>query len=117
MANITRREVIVGAGGALLSPALPALAEAPMRMRARYNPDMSFSPLTAARNGQTVLFNGFMAPPLRAISRFFVLTKRPMAVCPFCESEADWPDDIIAVYTKRIVTMVPFNVRIQVRGS
>ena len=117
MANITRREVIVGAGGALLSPALPALAEAPMRMRALYNPDMSFSPLAAARNGQTVLFNGFMAPPLRAISRFFVLTKRPMAVCPFCESEADWPDDIIAVYTKRIVTMVPFNVRIQVRGT
>ena len=58
-----------------------------------------------------------MAPPLRAISRFFVLTKRPMAVCPFCESEADWPDDIIAVYTERIITMVPFNKRIQVRGT
>ena len=50
MANITRREVIVGAGGALLSPVLPALAEAPMRMRALYNPDMSFSPLAAARS-------------------------------------------------------------------
>ena len=39
-----------------------------------------------------------------------------MAVCPFCETEADWPDDILAVYTKRTVDVVPFNIRLQARG-
>jgi len=39
-----------------------------------------------------------------------------MAVCPFCETEADWPADILAVYTKRTVNVVPFNRRIESRG-
>ena len=45
-----------------------------------------------------------------------VLTKMPMAVCPFCESEAEWPNDILAVYTKRIVDVSPFNVKITTTG-
>jgi hypothetical protein len=57
-----------------------------------------------------------MAPPLKADSNFFVLTKRPMAVCPFCESSADWPDDILAIYTKRTLKVIPFNVKIVVQG-
>ena len=48
----------------------------------------------------------------RLQSRFFVLTKRPMAVCPFCESEAEWPDDILAVFASRVVDAIPFNVPI-----
>ena len=39
-----------------------------------------------------------------------------MAVCPFCESSADWPDDILAIYTKRTVKVIPFNVKIVVQG-
>ena len=57
-----------------------------------------------------------MAPPLKANARFFVLTKMPMAVCPFCETEAEWPEDILAIYTKRRVKPVPFNVKIKTRG-
>ena len=57
-----------------------------------------------------------MAPPLKAESRFFVLTKMPMSVCPFCESDADWPDDIVVVYTEEILRAVPFNVPIIVEG-
>ena len=40
----------------------------------------------------------------------------PMAVCPFCETSAEWPSDILAVYTKRTVNVVPFNVGIVARG-
>jgi hypothetical protein len=41
---------------------------------------------------------GYMAPPLKAEARFFVLTAQPVAVCPFCQSDADWPQDIVVVY-------------------
>jgi hypothetical protein len=64
-----------------------------------------------------VSVTGFMAPPLKAESSFFVLTKRPMAVCPFCETSADWPDDILAIYTKRAIDVVPFNIRIRTEGT
>ena len=49
--------------------------------------------------------------------RFFVLTKRPMAVCPFCETSADWPEDILAVYLKRNLDVVAYNVPIVARGT
>ncbi|MCD7984433.1 MAG: hypothetical protein LUG19_09305 [Desulfovibrio sp.] len=39
-----------------------------------------------------------MAPPLKADSIFFVLTRQPVSLCPFCNSEADWPSDIIVAY-------------------
>ena len=58
-----------------------------------------------------------MAPPLKADSSFFVLTKRPMAVCPFCEGEADWPDDILAIYTQRTIEVVHFTRPLWVTGE
>jgi hypothetical protein len=39
-----------------------------------------------------------------------------MAVCPFCESEADWPRDILAVHLKRSLRPVSFDRRISVNG-
>ena len=57
-----------------------------------------------------------MAPPLRADSNFFVLTRRPMAVCPFCSSAMDWPTDIVAIHTKRLVKVIAFNIPIAVTG-
>ena len=59
---------------------------------------------------------GFMAPPLKAEATFFVLTRMPMAVCPFCETEADWPSDIVVVYTEEPISVVPFNFPIRVSG-
>lgn len=86
-------------------------------IRDLYNPDRSLSDLALATEGQRITFTGFMAPPLKAESNFFVLTKMPMAVCPFCEPDADWPNDILPVYTKRVVSHPPpFNVRIKAAG-
>lgn len=51
-----------------------------------------------ALTGQEVEMSGYMAPPLTAGVRFFVLTKTLMAVCPFCSTDADWPADIVVVY-------------------
>lgn len=86
-------------------------------IRDLYNPDQSWSDLALASQGERVTFTGFMAPPLKAESKFFVLTKMPMAVCPFCEPEAEWPRDILPVYAKRVVSHPPsFNIRIQATG-
>ncbi len=85
-------------------------------MRDLYNKDLSFSDIALANEGQRIDVAGFMAPPLKAEMHFFVLTKRPMATCPFCESSADWPDDILAIYTKRVVDLAPFNVPLVVSG-
>jgi hypothetical protein len=87
-----------------------------IRMRELYNKDLTFSDVALANQGQRIAVSGFMAPPLKADSIFFVLTKMPMAVCPFCEPGMPWPDDLLAVYAKRIVDIVPFNVPIIVTG-
>ena len=68
-------------------------------------------------NGSQVTITGFMAPPLKAESDFFVLTRRPMAVCPFCDSELDWPDDIVFAKCDELVGITPFNRRIIVTGK
>ena len=57
-----------------------------------------------------------MYQPLKAETNFLVLTKRPMTVCPFCETEAEWPEDILAAYTKGIIKVIPFNVKIAAQG-
>lgn len=111
---IDRRTVLTGALALIAAPA--GAEERVLRMRDLYEKDLSFTPLAQEIAGSRVTTKGFMAPPLKAMSDFFVLTKRPMAVCPFCETEAEWPDDILAVYTKRTVRPVPFNVMIQSRG-
>ncbi|MBZ8134566.1 hypothetical protein [Afifella sp. IM 167] len=115
---MNRRSFLVALGAlAGFGPSLPAVAAGePLRMRDLYNKDLSFSDLAHELEGQRITIKGFMAPPLKAESRFFVLTKRPMAVCPFCESEADWPDDIIAVYTRRIIDVEPYNVALLSSG-
>lgn len=105
-------------GAVSLAVASRAFAgEEAVRLRELYNKDLSFSDYANAVKGGRISLAGFMAPPLKAESTFFVLTNRPMAVCPFCESEAEWPNDIIAVYTKRVIEVVPFNVRIVTRGT
>lgn len=90
--------------------------EKPLKLRELYNKDGSFSDRALGLEGDRISVQGFMAPPLKADSQFFVLTKMPMAICPFCETEAEWPDNILAVYTKRVINVVPFNVGIVTRG-
>ena len=102
------------AGPGLIRPA--AAADGPIKLRDLYNKDQSFSDLARSLEGRRITVNGFMAPPLKAEISFFVLTKKPMAVCPFCETEAEWPEDILAIYTKRTVEVISFNRKIETSG-
>ncbi len=77
---------------------------------------MEFSAKTKQLNKKPVVMRGFMAPPLRPDADFFILTKMPMAVCPFCESEADWPDDIILVRLEGQQQFVQYNIPIETTG-
>ncbi len=76
-----------------------------------------FSEKVKKLSGQTVGISGFMAPPLKAESTFFVLTRTPMALCPFCSSDADWPEDILVVYLAERQTFIQYNTPIQVEGK
>jgi hypothetical protein len=102
---------------ALIRPAAAAQDDGSIRLRDLYNRDMTFSDLALANEGQRIDVDGFMAPPLKAESTFFVLTKMPMAVCPFCEPGQTWPDDILAVYARRVVDVIPFNVPMRASGT
>lgn len=101
--------------GAPLAPRAARASDAPIKLRTLYD-RKSLSQTAKDSAGHRIAVEGYMAPPLKAESRFFVLTRRPMAVCPFCETEADWPNDILAVYTKRILTAAPYNVKIVASG-
>lgn len=78
---------------------------------------MEFSEKVKGLEGQTVDMDGFMAPPLKADAQFFVLTKAPMALCPFCSSDADWPSDIVVVYLDKKQPFVQNNAMIKVTGK
>jgi hypothetical protein len=49
-------------------------------------------------DGQEVVLEGYMAPPLKAELDWFVLTRIRLSYCPFCSTAADWPDDIALIY-------------------
>ncbi len=66
--------------------------------------------------GQAVRMRGYMAPPLKPESRFFVLTRQPVAVCPFCASDAEWPVDIVVIHLNGSLAPVNFSERIEVEG-
>lgn len=68
-------------------------------------------------SGQEVEMTGYMAPPLKAEVDFFVLTKVPLAVCPFCSSDADWPTDIVVVYMPDGKEIKPTEKRVKVTGT
>lgn len=77
---------------------------------------LSFSQKVKSLSGKRVIIDGFMAPPLKAEADFFVLTKAPMALCPFCSSDTDWSADILVVYLKKRQIFVQHNAIIQVKG-
>lgn len=77
---------------------------------------LEFSDRVRALAGSEIALDGYMAPPLKAESNFFVLTAEPMALCPFCQSDADWPVDIVVVYLRRTVSLSDAGARIGVQG-
>ena len=77
---------------------------------------LEFSDKVKRLSGSAVAIRGFMAPPLKAEANFFVLTEIPMSLCPFCSSDADWPDNILVVYLARKQTFVQYNAPIEASG-
>ncbi|AGT10395.1 hypothetical protein [Paracoccus aminophilus] len=122
---ITRRSCLAGlsAGfaGSALAPMSPAHAATPeLSFNELYGSfsalGLEFSDKVKTLTGQRVGIEGFMAPPLKAEATFFVLTEIPMALCPFCSTDADWPDNILVVYLDRKQTFTDPNQRIEARG-
>ncbi len=91
-------------GGTTVASALDELSFGEMYVKSVLG--TSFSPKTKELAGKPVRVVGFMAPPLRVEGRFFVLTKQPVSLCPFCNTDADWPVDIIVVYLKKDETFI-----------
>ena len=111
--SMTRRKLMLGA----LACAVPTRLSAAERLR--------FSDLLAgddytekamSLSGETVEMRGYMAPPLKPEINFFVLTALPAAVCPFCDSAASWPDDIVLVQMQRPIHAIAYDTLIRVTG-
>ena len=125
-ALLTRRQLLVSTGSGLASVGLAVTATdvaaaEPLTFSAFYKSrgvrGLEFSDRLLALNGRAVTITGFMAPPLKAESAFFVLTAQPMGICPFCQSDADWPDDIVVVILKAATAMTAAGSRLAVNGT
>ncbi|WP_425314184.1 hypothetical protein [Shinella curvata] len=119
---LTRRRMLMGfAAMPALSLARPARADEKLGFGELYKSfgvlGLEFSDKVKQLNGQGVTIKGFMAPPLKAEANFFVLTEIPMSLCPFCSSDADWPDNIVVVYLAEKQTFVQYNAPIVAHGT
>jgi hypothetical protein len=118
---ITRRQTLLGMGAAAVAmPLKAAFASEPQRLffYELYNKGTTtLSEKALALQGTPVEIVGFMAPPLKAESPFFVLTDIPMETCPFCDEIAFWPDNIIYVTSQQELPSVPFDRQIRVAGT
>ncbi|WP_156876723.1 hypothetical protein [Paenibacillus pasadenensis] len=78
---------------------------------------LAFSDKLKELDGMKVEMTGYMAPPLTATVRFFVLTRIPLAVCPFCSSDADWPSDIVVIQLPEGKELTPTEHQVKVTGT
>jgi hypothetical protein len=108
------------AAPAALMPAAWALDVATLQFDQLYKSfgvrGYEFSDKLVGLKGKAVDMRGYMAPPLKPESQFFVLTGEPLALCPFCQSDADWPADIVVVYLKRASALVGGSEPVMVSG-
>ncbi|MDB5562126.1 MAG: hypothetical protein JWN11_1544 [Hyphomicrobiales bacterium] len=112
---LTRRNLLIAGSSMLLLP-LPALASQDLAMKSLYD-DADLSQQAKAFNGTEVSLKGFMAPPLKPNAKFFVLGTEPMMICPFCDSAAQWPQNIVLVYTRDPIHMLNYDQGIVVTGK
>lgn len=120
-AFLTRRRMLAAlAALPVMSLARPSFAAEPLGFNELYKSfgvlGLEFSDKVKQLKGRDVTVKGFMAPPLKAEANFFVLTEIPMSLCPFCSSDADWPDNILVVYLARKQTFVQYNAPIEAHG-
>lgn len=116
--TITRRLCLAAVPLMAVRPALAAPAELSFgELYSAFSAlGLQFSEKVQRLTGQQVGIQGFMAPPLKAEAQFFVLTEIPMALCPFCSTDADWPDNILVVYLDRKQTFTDPNQPIRAHG-
>ena len=76
-----------------------------------------FSDTLNSLNGSEVTMTGFMAPPLKPSINVFVFSETPMAVCPFCSTDADWPYNMVVVYVNGSVDALPYGQEVTVTGT
>ena len=103
----------------LLGVAFAQPTAQPITFRELYNTTirgMEFSSKAVQLNNKRVEMKGFMAPPLRPKLDFFVLTKAPMATCPFCSNATDWDADIVLVYLPKGKDVLASPYPVQIRG-
>lgn len=117
---ITRRGALSALAAAGFSGRLHAAGAASISFDGLYKSfgvlGFQFSDRAMALRGESVRMLGYMAPPLKPESRFFVLTREPLAICPFCQSDADWPVDIVVVFMKNETAMVSAGRKVAVTG-
>ncbi|HYD98356.1 MAG TPA: hypothetical protein VEH84_03140, partial [Alphaproteobacteria bacterium] len=115
----TRRTLL--ATGLAAALARPARAAEPLAFGELYRNaglmGLEFSDKAKALDGRPVTIAGFMAPMLKVQADFVVLTREPVTVCPFCQSSADWPADLVVVYLAGSQPYVGNEVPIAVTGT
>ncbi|QCI96555.1 hypothetical protein [Agrobacterium larrymoorei] len=120
---LTRRQSLqaLGLGALMLSSGRAMASASSLTFDEMYGKigvlGLEFSDKLKQLTGKEISMKGFMAPPLKAEASFFVLTEIPMALCPFCSSDADWPDNIVVVYLSEKQTFVQPSTTIEVTGK
>lgn len=120
MHDFCRRHFILAMAGSFLplfTSVGKAVAAEAVKIRSLWGDRGTFSDVAQNLNGKSVEMRGYMAPPLKPEIDFFVLTRIPMGVCPFCDTEASWPDDLVVVYMEKSLQPVSFNDLITVTGT
>lgn len=113
-----RTFLTLSSGIAAMGLASPAFANTPaLRFRELYSRGKDLSPQALALDGQRITMTGYMAPPLKPEINFFVLTKTPMATCPFCDDATDWPNDIVLSFFEGPLEFTRFSNLIRVEGT
>jgi hypothetical protein len=120
----TRRQIIgrmiFGAALSLAAVPLRAADPASLTFTQHYKSfgvrGYEYSDTQLSLKGQEVVIRGYMAPPLKPESTFFVLTREPVALCPFCSNDAEWPADIVVIYLKGASPLVSAGEAVTVRG-
>ena len=112
----SRRTILKGAAALVTASSLPAFAAEPISFAHLVVRGDAFSDIAQKLAGSEVEMKGYMAPPLKPEVSFFVLTQLPAATCPFCDSTATWPDDIVVVLMRRRGATVDVNDLIKVKG-
>ena len=114
--STNRRTILKGAAALVTASSLPALGAELISFANLVVRNDEFSEIAKKLAGSEVEMKGFMAPPLKPEVSFFVLTQLPAATCPFCDSTATWPDDIVVVFMRRRGRTVSENDLIKVKG-